>query len=142
MYREAPYNLKLSPKLLRTIDRKPIFGKEMLRAYAKAKVGFNYHGGVAEDYASNIRLFEVTGAGACLITDHKKNIADFFIPDKEVITFKTADDCIEKVKWLLDHPDERKQIAEAGHQRTLREHTFYNRAVELDSIIKRELNFK
>lgn len=139
-YKEVPRNMTLSPIFLKALDSTPIFGIEMLKAYSKAKLGFNYHGGVAGEYASNIRLFEVTGAGACLITDHKINISDFFIPDQEVITFKTADECIEKVKWLLNHPDKRKQIAQAGHHRTLSEHTFYNRTVELDSIIKSELS--
>jgi len=139
-YKEFPNDFKFSDRFNVALDNTPLFGIEMLKAFSKAKIVFNSHGGVAGDFACNIRLFEATGAGACLITDHKKNIADFFIPNEEIVIYKTIDECVEKVKWLLNHPTEMRQIAEAGHQRTLRDHTFYNRSVELDSIIKRELS--
>ena len=31
----------------------------------------------------NIRMFEATGVGSCLLTDHKQNLQDLFIPDEE-----------------------------------------------------------
>lgn len=141
-YKEAPRGFKFSDKFTQTIDTTPVYGMEMLKVFSKAKLAFNSHGGVAGDYASNIRLFEVTGVGSCLITDHKKNITDFFIPDKEVVTYHSVEDCVEKTKWLLKHPKETAEIAKAGQQRTLREHTFFKRAEELDSIIKTQLMLK
>ncbi|NWF88259.1 MAG: glycosyltransferase [Ignavibacteriaceae bacterium] len=141
-YKEAPHAFKLSVKFMKAVESKPVFGIEMLKAFSKAKLGFNSHGGVAGDYACNIRLFEVTGVGSCLVTDHKKNITDFFIPDKEIVTYKSVAECVEKAKWLLNHPNEMREIAASGQKRTLRDHTFYNRAVELDDIIKKELALK
>ena len=83
-----------------------------------------------------MRLFETTGVGACLITDWKENLADLFEPDAEVLTYRTAAECAEKVKYILEHENERRSIAEAGQVRTLREHTFENRAREIDKIIR------
>jgi spore maturation protein CgeB len=40
----------------------------------------------------------------------------------------------------LEHPQEREAIAQAGQARTLKDHTFDQRAIELDYIIRRELN--
>jgi len=88
-----------------------------------------------------MRLYEATGAGSCLLTDAKLNLSELFEPDVEVVTYDSADDCAVKVKYLLDHEDERRAIAEAGQRRTLRDHTFDNRAVRLDEIIKRATNF-
>lgn len=139
-YKESPHDLELSDRFYKAVDNTPVFGIEMLKAFSKAKLSFNSHGGVAGDYAGNIRLFEATGSGSCLITDHKKNITDFFIPDSEIITYNSINECIDKTKWLLSHPEELKKIAKAGQRRTLRDHNFYNRAVELDSIIKKELS--
>ena len=141
-YKEAPHAFSLSANFIKAVENKPVFGIEMLKAFSKAKLGFNSHGGVAGDYACNIRLFEVTGVGSCLVTDHKKNISDFFIPDKEVVTYNSVEECVEKTKWLLNHPNELNEIAVAGQKRTLSDHTFYNRAVELDNIIKKELAHK
>lgn len=138
-YKEYPVDFDFSDNFYKSLDKNLLYGIEMLKAFSKSKLVFNSHGGVAGDYACNIRMFEATGAGSCLITDHKKNINEFFIPDEEVVTYKSIEECVEKVKWLLDNPVEIKTIAEAGHRRTLREHTFYNRCEEMDSIIRKEL---
>jgi spore maturation protein CgeB len=87
-----------------------------------------------------MRLFEATGVGTCLITDWKDNLHDLFEPDREVVTYRSPQECVEKVKWLLEHPQEREAIAQAGQARTLKDHTFDQRAIELDYIIRRELN--
>lgn len=137
---EMPARINLSEEFKKAAVLAPLYGLEMFKAISKSKIGFNSHGGVAGDYAANIRLFEVTGVGACLVTDHKKNITDFFTPDKEIITYKTSDECIEKVNWLLSHPNELRRIAEGGQKRTLSDHTFERRAKELHEIISNELS--
>lgn len=137
-YGDVP--IKYYSKKLLDSSRPPVFGYEMYKLLSKAKICFNIHGEVAEKCAGNIRLFEATGIGTCLVTDWKDNIADLFEPGKEIITYKTVDECIEKVKWLLANPVEREKIAKAGQQRTLTEHTIENRTRLMDEIIKKELN--
>jgi spore maturation protein CgeB len=137
---EMPKRINFSKAFKETADPTPLYGIEMFKALSKSKIGFNSHGGVAGDYAANVRLFEVTGVGSCLLTDHKKNITDFFEPDSEVVTYKSVDECIEKVNWLLSHPKELTEIAIAGQKRTLKDNTFERRAEELHEIILRELS--
>ena len=79
----------------------------------------NIHIGVAGDYAGNMRIFEVTGVGSCLLTDNKKNMSDLFEPGKEVVVYDSPEDCIAKVKWLLENENERKKIAGSGQKKTL-----------------------
>lgn len=136
---ESPQKLILSDKFKKNTITTPLFGIEMLKALSKSKISFNSHGGVSGEYAANIRLFETTGAGACLLTDYKKNISQFFEPDKEIVTYNSIDECIEKAKWLLNNPNDRKQIANAGQAKTLSEHTFQKRAIQLNEIILFEL---
>ena len=83
-----------------------------------------------------MRVFEVTGSGACLLTEYKDNISDFFEIDKEVLTYIDQDDCIKKIKWINDHPEEVKQIAIAGQQRTLKNHTYHQRVAILIEAIE------
>jgi len=128
------------------IDRKiirrthpPIFGLEMFQKLRDSRVVFNNHIDISPESASNMRLFETTGVGACLLTDWKKNLPELFEPDKEVLTYRTAEECVEKVKYLLENEETRRSIAEAGQRRTLREHTFENRAARIDEIIRQSL---
>jgi spore maturation protein CgeB len=74
--------------------------------------------------------------GTCLVTEWRKNLSEFFEPDKEVVTYRSPEECLEKIKWLLEHPEECQAIAKSGQARTLKDHTFSQRAVQLDGIIK------
>ncbi|MCC7050651.1 MAG: glycosyltransferase family 1 protein, partial [Bacteroidia bacterium] len=82
-----------------------------------------------------IRLFEATGIGTCLITDYKDNMSTLFEIDKEVVTYKNMSDCVDKVKWLLNNPEERNKIAKAGQERALKSHTVKNRVAQVNEII-------
>ncbi len=114
----------------------PIFGIEMFQKLRDALVVFNNHIDISPVSASNMRLFETTGVGACLLTDWRENLSELFEPDKEVLTYRSAAECVEKVNYILEHEDERRSIAAAGQLRTLREHTFDNRAARIDEIIR------
>jgi spore maturation protein CgeB len=86
-----------------------------------------------------MRLFEATGVGTLLITDWKRNLHEMFEPGKEVVAYRTPDDCGELIQYYLEHDEEREVIARSGQQRTLREHTYYHRAGELVGIVERYL---
>jgi spore maturation protein CgeB len=120
--------------------RKSVFGLEMFQTLHDSKVTLNNHIDISSGSASNMRMFEATGVGTCLLTDWKENLPELFEPDREILTYRSIGECIEKAKWLLDHPQEREAISQAGQARTLKDHTFDRRAVELDNIIRRELN--
>lgn len=139
-HESLPHNLKISKSLYKSV-KPPLFGIDMFKALSKAQIGFNIHGDCAGDYAANMRLYETTGVGACLLTDAKSDLHRYFKSDIEVVTYVSAEECIEKVKWLLENPDQCKAIAKAGQQRTLKEHNFENR-VELfyEELMKRMRN--
>jgi hypothetical protein len=99
-----------------------LFGVDMFSTLASSRIALNIHIDVARGEAANMRLFEATGVGTCLMTDWKPNIADFFEPGREVVTFKSVSEAVEKARYLLDHDQERLDIAHRGQARTLREH--------------------
>lgn len=127
-----------SDKLLKNL-RPPVFGPDMLNLFNKSKIVLNFHIGIAGDWAGNMRMFEVTGVGSCLLTDNKKNMPDLFNIGNEVIVYDNENDCAEKVKWLLEHDEERKQIARSGQQRTLNFHTVEKRCQSIIEIMSSEL---
>ena len=117
----------------------PVFGIDMLELFMRSKIVLNFHIGVAGDYAGNMRMFEVTGVGSCLLTDNKKNMPELFNIDREVVVYDNEEDCISKVKWLLDHEDQRKKIALAGQKKTLQYHTVENRCKAIFEIMEHNL---
>ena len=114
------------------------WGGEMYQILRASKVTLNHHGDVAP-YANNMRLFEATGVGALLVTDWKVNLHEMFDPGKEVVTYRSPEECVELVQYYLEHDKEREAIARAGQERTLREHTYYHRMQELVEIVGRYL---
>ena len=130
----ATYSVKLKKAV-----HKPVFGLEMYSLLKKSKIVLNMHIDAAGDYAGNVRLFEATGVGSCLLTDNKKNLGELFDVNKEIVVYDGVDDCIEKTKWLLTHEEERKRIAESGQQRTLSSHTIEERCKKIIEIINSEL---
>lgn len=128
-----------SDRLLKK-KHQPVFGIDMYNLFNNSKIVLNIHIGVAGNYAGNMRLFEVTGVGSCLLTDNKTNLSDLFAINKEIVVYDSVEDCIVKAKWLLENDEERKKIAYAGQQRTLNSHTVVNRCKLILEIIDNELN--
>lgn len=84
-------------------------------------------------------LFEATGIGSLLVTDFKSNLNELFEVGKEVVAYENAEDCIEKIRYYLDHESERAAIAASGQQRTLKEHTYFHRMQQLLEILNKFL---
>lgn len=116
-------------------SRAPLFGLAMFQRLHDSRVALNTHIDISPVSASNMRLFEATGVGTCLLTDWKENLPQLFEPDVEVLTYRHADECVEKIRYLLDHEDRRRAFAAAGQRRALRDHTFASRAERIDEII-------
>jgi spore maturation protein CgeB len=114
----------------------PLFGLDMYRRLSTSRITLNTHIDLAAGQASNMRLFEATGVGSCLLTEWQPNLPIYFKPDEEVVTYRSPEEAAEKVRYLLDHETERSRIAEAGKARTLREHNFQERAIHMDKLIR------
>jgi len=108
---------------LNSMNKENIFGMSMYQLLANSKITLNMHIETAGNFCGNMRMFEATGVGSCLITDWKENLKDYFDIDTEVVTYKTKEECLEKVKFLLNNPKIRSEIAHKGQQRTMRDHT-------------------
>lgn len=130
--------LPVNRKLARLVQP-GIFGLAYYEAMRSSEVSLNIHADSSPRYASNIRLFESPGVGSCLLTDWRPNLPELFEPDREVVAYRSAAECAEKARWLLDHPGERREIARRGQKRVLRDHNFKNRAIELDALIRRSV---
>lgn len=83
----------------------------------------------------NCRLFEATGCGGFVLTENRPAVEDFFEAGREVATFNSRPDLLEKVRYYLAHPQEREAIAQAGCSRAHRDHTYEIRLRRLLEIV-------
>ena len=70
-----------------------------------------------------------------LLTDAKSNLAELFVPGREVETYADEAELVEKVAHYGAHDDDRRAIALAGQMRTLREHDYGQRMRELAELL-------
>ncbi len=108
----------------------------MYQTLHDSRLTLNTHIDIALDNASNMRLFEATGVGTCLLTERQPDLAELFEPDVEVATYSSPPEAVEKARYLLDHDDVRRSIADAGQARVQRDHTFAQRAQWMDQLFR------
>src|SRR5258706_121030 len=70
-----------------------VYGLAMYQVLRESRAALNIHADSSPRFASNMRLFEATGVGTCLVTDWKENIGALFEPDREVLTYRDASEC-------------------------------------------------
>jgi hypothetical protein len=128
-YIELAKNTLYLSKLHR-LNAGPIFGVDMYAALAKSKIALNVHIDSTGDSAANMRLFEATGVGSCLVTDWKSNIGELFDVGQEVVVYKSFEECLEKIRDLLKNEAMRKQIAANGFRRTNSGHNLKSQVVK------------
>jgi len=117
----------------------PVYGLELYNLLRSSLVTFNLHADVSYGSVGNLRMFEATGMGACLLTDSGNNMNDLFTPDHEVVTYQSIDEAIEKIAFLLENPEKAKMIADSGRARTLKDHTVSKRCLQIDEIFQKSL---
>lgn len=120
---------------LKKLNRGAAFGLQMYQVLNESKITINSHIGTAGNASANMRMFEATGVGTCLITDWKDNLSELFEIDKEVVAYKSPEECFEKIEYLLKHEDIRENIAKAGQKRTLENYSMEKRMIEFSEFL-------
>lgn len=120
------------------IDRhEALWGAPMYQALRDSQITLNCHIDAAGTFANNIRLYEATGVGTCLLTDRQDDLSDYFDPGKDVLAFSSVDEAIDLINYYLAHDTERAAIAAAGQRRTARDHNYGDRGRSLLALLER-----
>jgi spore maturation protein CgeB len=67
------------------------------------------------------RTFQIPACGAFMLHELNSEVLDYFDDDKEAAFFGTVEEMAQKVRYYLDHPDERQEISQAGLNRSLKD---------------------
>jgi spore maturation protein CgeB len=79
------------------------------------------------------RVFEAAGAGACLITDAWEGIEEFLEPGVEVLVASDGDELARHLRELCS--DDAARMGAAARERVLRDHTYAQRAEQVESVL-------
>lgn len=71
--------------------------------------------------------FEIPAARACLVSEWAPSLEAAGFRDMENCVIADVDDIVEKLRYLLDHPDELGRIIDAGYRLVHSEHTLRRR---------------
>jgi spore maturation protein CgeB len=93
-----------------------------LCAGAKIVLGWNVDSTI-DLYFSN-RTWYTLGCGGFLLTAYSPNLEELFGRGVELDWFETVDECLKKIRYYLDHDDERKKIALAGYRLAHRQYRY------------------
>lgn len=78
-----------------------------------------------------LRDFEAPMCRSCYLTGHTDEIGEFYEIGKEIDTYCTPEELVDKTRFYLSHPDAAERMREAGYRRALRDHQWTNRFAEL-----------
>jgi spore maturation protein CgeB len=94
-----------------------------------SKINLNLQNPWAISTSSQIkgRIMQIPACRAFQLCTPAPCVEDYFIPDKEIVIANDMNELVDKARYYLTHDKEREEIAEAGYQRCLREHTWENR---------------
>jgi len=118
-----------------------VLGNSKITVNAHAEVLFNKEQptNATERWANNMRLFEATGMGALLVTEYRDNLSDLFEIGREVVAYRSDDECAALVRYYAQHPLDAREIALAGQARTLRDHSYAARMRDLSTHLRNVL---
>ena len=82
-----------------------------------------------------LRDFEAPMSRTCYVTGFSEELAEFYELGKEVETYRTPEELIDKTRYLLAHPTKAEEIRKAGYRRATKDHTWVRRFEHLFSEI-------
>lgn len=114
-------NGQLSKKYKSFYKKPYLYVSEYYSALSNSKIVLNLHRDEDNDFG-NIRCFEATGVGSCLLTDRAEKLSNLFNVGTEIIGFSTPEECVIKIKNLLADPLKLSEISLKSQLRVQNEH--------------------
>ena len=98
-----------------------------LFAQSKIVLGVGTIGHCSDFYALKMRDFDGPMSGSLYLTHDNPDLAMLFERGREIATYRSARECVEKVRYYLREEAVREAIAAAGRARAVRDHTWMHR---------------
>ena len=97
-----------------------VWDADYSKAICGAKVALCFFSKLNRDTYTR-RCFEIPATGTMLLSEYSDDIASLYAAGKEADFFKSKQEMINKLRLYLDDGNLRRQVAEGGHQRVIRD---------------------
>lgn len=127
----------------------PICDDELIALYSRSKISLGFLE-VFEDHDPgkpvhrhlHLREFEAPMCGALYCTGYSEELAEMFEPEKEILTYHSKEELLDKIRYYAIHPRIGEKIRQAGRKRALAEHTYQQRYQTLFKVMRLGIHAK
>jgi spore maturation protein CgeB len=125
---------KALPPNVRWIGHVPTNLHNAVNSSARMVLNINRESMANVGFSPPTRVFEAAGAGACLVTDEWPGIDNFFVPNREILVARSADQVVEHMR--KHSPEDCRLIGHAMRRRACLEHTYELRVRKVDALLR------
>lgn len=119
------------PKL--QLENRPLWGDDYARALCALDINLCFLRKCNRDVQTT-RTMEIPACGGFMLAERTEEHQRLFTEGQEAEFFANDQELISKVRYFLDHPEERLRIARRGYERCLRDS--YSYTDRLDELLK------
>lgn len=131
---KSPFYIPVSEKIDSSYTKQFAGNETKAKAMVYSKIALNtLHMGEVE--SANVRVFEIAGIGAFQLTAYRKGLEELFVIGKEIETYSSYEELIEKIDFYLKNDKKRIEIAKNGYRRAITDHTYEVRLKKLIDIV-------
>jgi len=98
-------------------------GHDLTRIYRASTINLDI-GRLYQNDIVTMRVFDILACGGFALVEHTEALEELFEVGVELESYRTRDECREKVQYFLEHPGEARAIAERGLQAVRERHSF------------------
>jgi hypothetical protein len=85
------------------------------------------------------RTFHIPASGGFMLHERTDELQQYFTEGAEIACFVTPEELAEKIRFYLDHPQERESIRREGHRRCVAENSMDQRATFIEARLYEQL---
>ena len=116
------------------IYKGPLDNKEIVKVINQTKINLCFSKNHYDKPQIKGRLFEIPACKSFQLVEYAREYLEYFKEGKEVVMFKNKKDLLKKIKYYLEHEEERENIAEAAYKKVIKNHDIEK---ELQEILKK-----
>lgn len=79
----------------------------------------------------SLRVWDVLACGGFLLTNYQPELEEFFEIGKDLECYMSKEDLVSKIRYYLEHDEERARIAQNGYEKVKEHHTYEKRVQEI-----------